>query len=153
LNACGAIDSIIKSIKDNTTLPGHLPALVHALTPAVQAAQGKPGDLPANAIRANVAMNVDRLKTTAPILKAAVDDNKLRVIGGVYNLKTGDASACCRTARRGVAFIGPSLLAARRLKTAAGAERLRHPRHDRIVGRFQRCRIRDDEALDHLAAV
>ena len=45
-DACGAIDSTIKSIKDNTTLPGHLPALVHALTPAVQAAQGKPGDLP-----------------------------------------------------------------------------------------------------------
>ena len=59
------------------------------LTPAVQAAQGKPSDLPANAIRANVAMKVDRLKTTAPILKAAFDDNKLRVVGGVYNLKTG----------------------------------------------------------------
>jgi carbonic anhydrase len=59
------------------------------LTPAVQAAQGKPSDLPANAIRANVAMKVDRLKTTAPILKAAVDDNKLRVVGGVYSLKTG----------------------------------------------------------------
>ena len=88
-DACGALDSTIKSIKNNTTLPGHLPALVHALTPAVQAAQGKPGDLLANAIRANVAMNVDRLKTTSPILKAAVDDNKLRVIGGVYNLKTG----------------------------------------------------------------
>jgi len=88
-DACGAIDSTIKSIKDNTTLPGHLPALVHALTPAVQAVQGKPGDLLANAIRANVAMNVDRLKTTTPILKAAVDDGKLRVVGGVYNLKTG----------------------------------------------------------------
>ena len=34
-------------------------------------------------------MKVDRLKTTAPILKAAVDDNKLRVGGGVYSLKTG----------------------------------------------------------------
>jgi carbonic anhydrase len=88
-DACGALDSTIKSIKDNSTLPGHLPALVHVLTPAVQAVQGKPGDLLANAIRANVAMNVDRLKTTTPILKAAVDDNKLRVVGGVYNLKTG----------------------------------------------------------------
>jgi len=88
-DACGAVDATIKSLKDNTSLPGHLPALVHALTPAVQAVQGKPGDLLANAIRANVAMNVDRLKTTTPILKAAVDDNKLRVVGGVYELKTG----------------------------------------------------------------
>jgi carbonic anhydrase len=87
--ACGAVDATIKSIKDNTTLPGHLPALVHALTPAVQAAQKQPGDLLANAIRSNVAMTVDRLKTTAPILKAAVDDKKIRVVGGVYELKTG----------------------------------------------------------------
>ena len=87
--ACGAVDATIKSIKDGTTLPGHLPALVHALTPAVDAAQKQPGDLLANAIRDNVAMNVDRLKTTAPILQAAVDDKKLRVVGGIYELKTG----------------------------------------------------------------
>jgi len=87
--ACGAVDATIKSIKDGTTLPGHLPALVHALTPAVDAAQKQPGDLLANAIRGNVAMNVDRLKTTAPILKAAVDDKKIRVVGGIYELKTG----------------------------------------------------------------
>jgi len=87
--ACGAVDATIKSIKDGTTLPGHLPALVHALTPAVQAAQKEPGDLLANAIRSNVAMNVDRLKTTAPILQAAVDDKKLRIVGGIYELKTG----------------------------------------------------------------
>ena len=88
-DACGAVDATIKSIKDGTSLPGHLPALVHALTPAVQAVQGKPGDLLANAIRSNVAINVDRLKTATPILKAAVDDNKLRIVGGVYELKTG----------------------------------------------------------------
>jgi carbonic anhydrase len=88
-DACGAVDATIKSLKDNTSLPGHLPALVHALTPAVQAVQDKPGDLLANAIRSNVTMNVERLQTSAPILKAAVDAGKLRVAGGVYNLKTG----------------------------------------------------------------
>jgi carbonic anhydrase len=87
--ACGAVDATIKSIKDGTTLPGHLPALVHALTPAVEAAQKQPGDLLANATRSNVAMNVDRLKTTTPILKAAADDRRIRVVGGIYALKTG----------------------------------------------------------------
>jgi carbonic anhydrase len=88
-DACGAVDATIKSIKDGTTLPGHLPALVHALTPAVEAAQKQPGDLLANAIRSNVAMTVDRLKTATPILKAAADDKKIRVVGGIYALKTG----------------------------------------------------------------
>jgi len=88
-DACGAVDATITSIKDGTMLPGHLPALVAALRPAVEAVQGKPGDMLANAIRQNVALNVDKLKAAAPILKAAADDKKIRVVGGVYKLKTG----------------------------------------------------------------
>jgi carbonic anhydrase len=87
--ACGAIDATIKSIKDGTTLPGHLPSLVHALTPAVEAVQGQPGDLLANAIARNVAMNVDRLKSSTPILQSFVNNDKLHIVGGVYALKTG----------------------------------------------------------------
>src|ERR1700688_2583723 len=87
--ACGAVDATIKSIKDGTTLPGHLPALVVALRPAVETVKDKPGDLLANAIRSNVALTVDKLKSAAPILKSFVDDKKIRVVGGVYELKTG----------------------------------------------------------------
>jgi len=87
--ACGAVDATIKSTKDGTTLPGHLPALVTALTPAVDAAQGMSGDLLANATLRNVIMNVERLKGLPPILKAAADDKKIRVVGGIYKLATG----------------------------------------------------------------
>jgi carbonic anhydrase len=87
--ACGAVDATITSVKDGTTLPGHLPLLVDALTPAVKAAQGAPGDLLANAIRRNVMLNVDKLKAAAPILKSFADDQKIRVVGGVYALKNG----------------------------------------------------------------
>ncbi len=37
--ACGAVDATIKSVKDGTTLPGHLPSLVDAIRPAVEAVQ------------------------------------------------------------------------------------------------------------------
>jgi carbonic anhydrase len=87
--ACGAVDAAIKSTKDGTTLPGHLPALVTALGPAVAAAQGMTGDLLDNAIERNVKLNVERLKRAAPILKSFVDGRKLRVVGGVYELKSG----------------------------------------------------------------
>jgi carbonic anhydrase len=87
--ACGAVDAAIKSIKDGTTLPGHLPSLVNAISPAVKAAQGESGDLLANAIRHNVMLNVGKLKAAAPILKSFVDDKKIRVVGGIYDLKTG----------------------------------------------------------------
>jgi carbonic anhydrase len=88
-SACGAVSSTIKSIDTNTALPGHLPSLVTALTPAVDAARGKAGDLLVNATKANVRLNVERLKTATPILSEAVSANKLKVVGGYYDLGTG----------------------------------------------------------------
>jgi carbonic anhydrase len=88
-DACGAVDATIKSLKDNTTLPGHLPSLVTSLTPAVKAVSGSPGDLLDNAIRKNVIDNVAKLKSATPILSAAVEQRKLKVVGGIYRLRDG----------------------------------------------------------------
>src|SRR6478736_7377353 len=88
-DACGAIDATIKSLKDNTTLPGHLPSLVTSLTPAVKAVSGSPGDPLGNAIRQNVIDNVAKLKSASPILNSAVEKGKLKVVGGIYRLKDG----------------------------------------------------------------
>jgi carbonic anhydrase len=87
--ACGAIDAAIKSISDGTTLPGHLPALVTALGPAVQAARGETGNALDNTIRRNVALNVERLMTAKPIISKFVADGKVRVVGALYHLDTG----------------------------------------------------------------
>jgi carbonic anhydrase len=87
--ACGAIDATIKSVKDGTTLPGHLPSLVSALRPAVETVQNEPGDMLANATRRNVVLNVEKLKTVEPILKSFVDDKKVRVVGSIYELTSG----------------------------------------------------------------
>lgn len=86
---CGAIAATIQSLDTNTTLPGHLPSLVARLAPAVLAARNQPGDLLVNATKANVRMNVERLKTATPIVSKAVDEAKLKIVGGYYNLKTG----------------------------------------------------------------
>ncbi len=88
-DACGAVDATIKSIKDNTTLPGHLPALVAAISPAVKAVQGEPGDMLDNAIRRNVMLNVEKLKTAGPILSTFVENKKVRIVGGIYRLASG----------------------------------------------------------------
>jgi carbonic anhydrase len=88
-DACGAVDATIKSLKDNTTLPGHLPSLVTALSPAVKAVSGKGGDVLGNAIRQNVIDNVAKLSSATPILSAAVEQKKLKVVGGIYRLNNG----------------------------------------------------------------
>jgi carbonic anhydrase len=88
-DSCGAVDATIKSLKDNTTLPGHLPSLVEALAPSVKASADQPGDKLANAIRQNVLDTVAKLKAATPILKAAVDEGKINIVGGIYRLTDG----------------------------------------------------------------
>jgi carbonic anhydrase len=88
-DACGAVDATIKSVKDGTTLPGHLPALVAAIRPAVEAVKDESGDMLANAIRRNVLLNVEKLKTAAPVLESFTADKKIRIVGGIYKLKSG----------------------------------------------------------------
>jgi carbonic anhydrase len=88
-DACGAVDATIKSLKDNTTLPGHLPSLVTAIAPAVKAVSQQGGDTLGKAIRQNVIDNVAKLSAATPILKAAVEQGKLKVVGGIYRLNDG----------------------------------------------------------------
>ena len=87
--SCGALDATIKSLRDNTTLPGHLPSLVNNLAPAVKASADMPGDKLQNAIRRNVMDVAAKLKSATPILSAAVEQGKLKIAGGVYRLADG----------------------------------------------------------------
>ena len=87
--ACGAVDATIKQIKSGASFPGHIPSLTEAITPAVQAASKQPGDLLVNAIKENVVLTVQKLQTAGPILSDAISQNKLKVVGGVYDLNTG----------------------------------------------------------------
>lgn len=64
-------------------------SLTYALTPAVDAAGKDPGDLLTNAIKENVLLTVQRLQAAQPILSDAVSNQKLKIVGGVYDLRTG----------------------------------------------------------------
>jgi len=91
-SGCGAVDATIKVIKDNITLPGHLPELVAALKPGVEAAIAKkpsPTDLLSVAIAENVHHNVGYLKTATPIVSEKVATGKAKVVGAVYDIATG----------------------------------------------------------------
>jgi carbonic anhydrase len=86
---CGAVDATIKSLKDDKPLPGHMPSLVEAIAPSVKAVSQQAGDILDKAIRQNVIDNVTSLSSAAPILSAAVEQRKLRVVGGIYRLTDG----------------------------------------------------------------
>ncbi len=87
---CGAVDATVKALKDKTEYPGHLPALVNAIKPAVELASNSGAkDLMAAAVQANVRLAVERLKAAQPLLQVMVQQKKLGVVGGVYSLVTG----------------------------------------------------------------
>src|SRR6202051_1148615 len=88
-DSCGAVSAAIKSLKDGTTLPGHMPSLVTGIAPAVNAVSQQGGDTLGNAIRQNVIDNVAKLSSATPILCAAVEQGKLKVAGGIYRLGDG----------------------------------------------------------------
>ncbi|WP_409997210.1 carbonic anhydrase [Bradyrhizobium cosmicum] len=88
-DACGAVDATLKAIRDNKSPPGHIPTLVDAIAPAAKAAMQQGGEVLDQAIRQNVIDNVAKLKSAAPILNAAAEQGKLKVLGGIYRLTTG----------------------------------------------------------------
>jgi carbonic anhydrase len=86
---CGAVAATIDAVKNHTQLPGHLPELVHAIEPAVEKAREQTGNTLLNTIKANIIFNANKLKTAQPIIAELVEQKKVRVVGALYHLKTG----------------------------------------------------------------
>ena len=82
---CGGVTAAV----EGGELPGHMPSIVNAIQPAVVKAKSMPGDLVDNAVHVNVAMVVDQLRGTKPVLSEAVEKHQLRIVGAVYSLDTG----------------------------------------------------------------
>ena len=86
---CGAIKAAIKHMDDRDALPGAIGELVNRLRPAVAKAKGMAGDRLDNTIRANVALGVETLRTLRPVMSPAIASGQVRVVGAVYDLRTG----------------------------------------------------------------
>ena len=74
------------------SIPGYAYRFAEAIGPAIQSVRNQPGDLLDNAVRANVAMGVDQLKSAQPLLAEAVASGRLTVAGAYYDLATGAVS-------------------------------------------------------------
>jgi carbonic anhydrase len=82
---CGAVSAAV----DGEEAPAHIQALVKCIMPAVESTKGLGGDAVDNAVRANVNLVVNQLRSSMPILGEAVHAGKLKVIGARYDLDTG----------------------------------------------------------------
>jgi len=82
---CGAVTAAVQGGEAE----GHIAAIVNLLKPAVEKSGGMPGDPIANAVRANVQLVVQQLRSSTPVLSELVAQGKLKIVGGVYSLDTG----------------------------------------------------------------
>ncbi len=82
---CGAVSAAV----EGGHAPGHLPALLNPIMPAVEKTKGQPGDAIDNAVRENVRNVVAQLNAAGPILAEEVKAGKLKVVGARYDLDTG----------------------------------------------------------------
>jgi len=88
-DSCGAVNSTINAVTKNARFPGHISEIIDAIKPAVRAAEGDAGDLLENSTRENVLRNVERLKDSTPILREAIAEGRLKVVGAIYHLDSG----------------------------------------------------------------
>lgn len=82
---CGAVEAAVKGGE----APGHIGCLVKAIQPAVDMTKDAPGDPVDNAVRAHIALVVQQLKTSPPILEESVRKGDLTVVGACYDLADG----------------------------------------------------------------
>ena len=84
-SGCGAVTAAA----GGGEAPGHLPAIVESLAPAVALARKKPGNAVENAVRINAKLGTAALAQSEPILRAAVTSGRVKVVAARYDLGTG----------------------------------------------------------------
>jgi len=82
---CGAVSAAVEG--EETV--GHLNALVIAIQPSVSATAKNPGDKLHNCVVENARRVARQLRQSEPVVKEAVERNKLKIVAADYALDTG----------------------------------------------------------------
>ena len=85
---CGAVKATVEAVENNATAEAEINWLVEGIRPAVEKVHNDAGDMLDNAVRANVELTVEKLKTSA-ILAEALEKGELNIVGARYDLDSG----------------------------------------------------------------
>lgn len=81
---CGAVAATVQG----TQVPGQIASLLEAIQPAVEQVNSQAEDGLEASVKANVLLQVERLKAS-PVLSELIQANQLEIVGGYYSLDTG----------------------------------------------------------------
>ncbi|MBD1838524.1 carbonic anhydrase [Coleofasciculus sp. FACHB-64] len=82
---CGAVTAAVQGER----LPGSMNSFVKAIKPAIAKTKDESGDPVDNAVVANVRYQIEKLKQNSTIVSERLLDDKLKIVGGRYDLDTG----------------------------------------------------------------
>lgn len=82
---CGAVAAAV-NVPD---VPGHIVTLINAIKPAAEASKTIQGNRIENAVKMNVAMQVNQLRQLEPVLSKSVASGQTKNVGAMYNLRSG----------------------------------------------------------------
>jgi len=85
---CGAVKATIEAVEQHASAPADIQTLVEAITPAVEQSHGQAGDALDNAVHANVALTVAKLRGL-PSFAEAIGQGRLKIAGACYDLDSG----------------------------------------------------------------
>lgn len=80
---------VFKTATEGNDVHHHLGSLVDTAKKAVLRVKDKGGSLLDNAIRENIHILIDKLEYSSPTIKRLILENKLNIIGAVYDIETG----------------------------------------------------------------
>ncbi len=83
---CGAVTAAVQG----QSLPGYIGSFVKAIKPAISKIEGELDDRVDQAVVANVQYQIQKLKQDSTILSQRLLDGKLKIVGGRYDLDTGE---------------------------------------------------------------
>ncbi len=84
---CGAVQAAMKG----DPVPGQIGSLLEAIKPSVESSKDKSGDKLENACKANILAQIKKLKSSS-VLSELIKAEKLKIVGGYYDLDTGEIS-------------------------------------------------------------
>lgn len=84
---CGMFKTALEN--NGKDMPAHMNILLDAIRPAIERAKNQSGDIMENSIKANVQIEVEKLRNSQPMLSNYIKENRLKIVGGYYNLKSG----------------------------------------------------------------
>ena len=88
---CGAVTAAVNVVENEIDLPGRLFVLIDALEPSVlHAKMANPEDLLYASVTENVRRQVRRLRTISPVINAAQEAGRVKVVGAIYHMDTGE---------------------------------------------------------------